>query len=197
MHSHHVDDAQATSDAELILRSRDDPSAFGELYERHARAIHRYLAVRAGQAAAEDLLGDVFVVALRKRTDMEPHPSSSVLPWLYGIAANVLREHHRHVVAPVARPLRQMDPDEDWDAVDARLDAESRANELTRVLDGLSQEDRELLLLIAADGLTPSEAAAAIGITPIAARVRLHRARRRAQVLLSELREASLVRRGA
>lgn len=70
------------SDAELVLRSRLDPETFGAVYERHARAVHAYLARRVGPPAAQDLLGEVFVRAFAARTRTVPHPSGSALPWL-------------------------------------------------------------------------------------------------------------------
>ncbi len=68
----------------------------------------------------------------------------------------------------------------DWDAVDARLDAEANRGQLRSALTVLSERDRELLLLVAWEGLTPAEAAEVLGIGSVAARSRLHRARRRA-----------------
>jgi RNA polymerase sigma factor (sigma-70 family) len=75
----------------------------------------------------------------------------------------------------------------DWDAVDARLDARAECGRLRSALDGLSDSDRELLLLVAWEGLSHAEAAAALGISPVAARSRLHRARMRALKALQKL----------
>jgi RNA polymerase sigma-70 factor (ECF subfamily) len=74
----------------------------------------------------------------------------------------------------------------DWDAVDDRLDALAERGRLRTALDGLAAADRELLLLVAWEGLTPAEAAAALGISPVAARSRLHRARKRAMKALQQ-----------
>ena len=154
-----------------------EPESMGVLYERHAPAVFRYLARRAGPSAAEDLLSEVFIAALDGRTRVEAHASGSALPWLYGIARNVLRRHFRPGAAHwVAAP----DPGMDWDAVDARLDAEAKRGQLRSALTVLSERDRELLLLVAWEGLTPAEAAEVLGIGTVAARSRLHRARRRA-----------------
>ena len=83
------------SDAELLVRSRTSVEAFGVIYSRHATAVFRFLARRAGASTAEDLLGDVFTVAVEARLRARPHTSGSALPWLYGIARNVLRSHLR------------------------------------------------------------------------------------------------------
>jgi RNA polymerase sigma factor (sigma-70 family) len=164
-------------DSEILASLSGHPESMGVLYERHARAVFRYLARRAGPSAAEDLLSEVFVAALDGRTRVVAHDSGSALPWLYGIAMNVLRRHFRQGAAHwVAAEDRGMD----WDAVDARLDAEAKRGELRSALSVLSDRDRELLLLVAWEGLTPAEAAEVLGIGKVAARSRLHRARRRA-----------------
>jgi RNA polymerase sigma-70 factor (ECF subfamily) len=68
----------------------------------------------------------------------------------------------------------------DWDAVEARLDAQARRGELRAALSVLSPAERDLLLLVAWEELTPAEAALVVGISQVAARSRLHRARMRA-----------------
>lgn len=169
------------SDADLLLRARVRPELLGVLYERHARSVHGYLARRAGTQAADDLLGDVFVAAVAGRLRVTPHDSGSALPWLYGIAANVLRSRRPQRPVPVDADVM------DWDAVDARLDAAARRRELRAALAGLTDAERELLLLVAWEGLTPSEAGEVLGLTAVAARSRLHRARTRAQAALDAL----------
>ena len=164
-------------DSEILASLPSQPEPMGVLYERHAPAVFRYLARRAGPSAAEDLLSEVFVAALDGRTRLVAHDSGSALPWLYGIAMNVLRRHFRQG-AP--RWVAAGDPGMDWDAVDARLDAEAKRGQLRSALNVLSESDRELLLLVAWEGLTPAEAAEVLGIGKVAARSRLHRARRRA-----------------
>ncbi len=66
-----------TSDAELLVRSRTSVEAFGVIYTRHALAVHRYLSSRAGSATAEDLLGEVFTVAVEARLRVKPRTSGS------------------------------------------------------------------------------------------------------------------------
>ena len=165
------------SDSEILASLPDRPEAMGVLYERHAAAVFRYLARRAGPSTAEDLLSEVFIAALDGGTRVVAHESGSALPWLYGIAMNVLRRNFRQ---KSARRVAAQDPEMDWDAVDARLDAEAKREQLRSALNVLSHHDRELLLLVAWEGLTPAEAAEVLGIGKVAARSRLHRARRRA-----------------
>ncbi|NKY10040.1 RNA polymerase sigma factor [Cellulomonas hominis] len=176
-----MEDAQ--SDADLLARARTHPEILGVLYERHAVAVHRYLSRRVGTGPADDLLGEVFLAAVEARLRVQPHPSGSTLPWLYGIAGNVVRGHLRR--RPGWTPA--LADDVDWDAVDDRVDAVARRGELRAALGTLSVEDRQIVLLVAWDGLTPTEAADALGISPVAARSRLHRARSRAQAALATL----------
>lgn len=175
------------TDADLLAMSRATPDLFGVIYARHAGAVHRFLARRVGAVAADDLLGEVFVVAVGARLRVKQHPSGSALPWLYGIASNVIRSHRRQAVAAV-EPGERLSFD--WDAIDARLDAVGRREELRAVLDALTDAERELLLLVAWEELSPTEAAEVLGLTAVAARSRLHRARTRAQAVLSALAAA-------
>ncbi|WP_188110474.1 RNA polymerase sigma factor [Aeromicrobium ginsengisoli] len=173
-----------TSDAELLVRSRTSVEAFGVIYTRHAPAVHRYLSRRAGAGIAEDLLAEVFTVAVEARLRVKPHASGSALPWLYGIARNVLRAHLRQ---RSSQSSHDDSFDLDWDAVDARLDASSLRSRLRHALEQLSPGEREVLLLVGWEQLTVSEAAEALGISGVAARSRLHRARTRAESLLSAI----------
>jgi RNA polymerase sigma-70 factor (ECF subfamily) len=137
---------QQPPDSEILASLCGQPEAMGMLYQRHAPAVYRYLARRAGPSAAEDLLSEVFIAALDGRTRVVPHDSGSALPWLYGIALNVLRRHFRQkaAVSVVAE-----DQGIDWDAVDTRLDAEAQREQFWSALSVLSPRDRELLLLVA------------------------------------------------
>lgn len=181
----HKQDVNPTTDAEILRRSRLDPTAFGELFDRHAPAVHRYLARRAGNAA-DDLLSEVFLRAIEARIRVRPHESESALPWLYGIARNVIRGHLR----ARDRPLVEFrDEHVDWDAVDARLDATAVTGELRRALAELSDIEREVLLLVSWEQLTITEAATVLDISATAARSRLHRARARAAAALAAMEE--------
>jgi RNA polymerase sigma factor (sigma-70 family) len=170
------------SDDAVLAGLRDQPELIGVLYERHASAVFRFLVRRVGPGAAEDLLSEVFVAALGARTRVVGHHSGSALPWLYGIALNVVRHHLRHAVAP--GPVL-VDLGMDWDAVAARLDAQAQRGQLRAALGALSAVERDLLLLVAWEGLTPAQAADTLGISKVAARSRLHRARQRAAQTLA------------
>lgn len=175
-------------DDELLALAATRPDVLGVIYERHAAAVFRFLARRVGPAPAEDLLGQVFEAAVAARVRVRPHESGSALPWLYGIATNVVRSHLRRRRGTTV--LADVDV-VDWDAVDARLDATSRRADLRIALAALSDTDRELLLLVAWDGLSPAEAGQVLGFSGVASRSRLHRARARAQAALNQTTSAA------
>lgn len=91
------------SDHHCIMRSLDEPELFGELFRRHGPALLRYLTLRVGDRHAEDLTAEAFVRAFDARAQFRPLYDSA-LPWLYGIAANLIREQ-RKKEARAARAL--------------------------------------------------------------------------------------------
>lgn len=148
-------------------------SRFEELYAQYYGRVLGYVLRRDSAAGAADVVADVFLVAWRRLDQVPDDP----LPWLLAVArktlANQRRGRERRValgeaVANTLRTERQAEP-----AVDAEMAV--LANAVRR----LTEPDRELLRLIAWDGLTTREAARVLGISHTACRVRLHRIRRR------------------
>ena len=162
------------TDSALIEQSvQGRADAFVEVVQRHEAAVHGFLARRAGQQAAGDLLGEVWVRAFAARGGYDPaHPGAR--PWLYGIARNVLRAYWRSRQDTNAAAEEAVDP---WDDVIDRLDSAAQARELISALQALPVPERDVLLLVAWEQLSPAEAAAVLGIPPGTVRSRLHRAR--------------------
>jgi RNA polymerase sigma factor (sigma-70 family) len=159
------------------------PDAFVEVVRRHEVAVYGFLARRAGREVADDLLGEVWLRAFAARGGYEPSHADA-LPWLYGIARNVLREYWRASLRAAQAPAPDVvDP---WDEVDARLDSDARARALAAAVRALRASDREVLLLVAWEQLTPAEAADVLGIPQGTARSRLHRARTALRLALGE-----------
>jgi RNA polymerase sigma-70 factor (ECF subfamily) len=172
------------TDGTLIERScRGRPDAFVEVVRRHETAVHAFLARRAGPLDAADLLGEVWVRALAGRGGYDP-ACPDARPWLYGIARNVLRAHWRARRPPATAPEHAADP---WDAVVDRLDATALAGQLAAALRALPAAEREVLLLVAWEELTPAQAAAVLGVPQGTARSRLHRARAALRLALEEV----------
>jgi DNA-directed RNA polymerase specialized sigma24 family protein len=108
-------DLQAGDDALWEASSRGDGRAFAEIYERYASTIYNYLFQRlADWSEAEDLTAVVFLEAFRRRSDVVVD-EGKLLPWLYGVATNVLHNRrraqfrHRRLLARLA-PLSECDP---------------------------------------------------------------------------------------
>jgi len=164
----------AETDGTLIERSaRGRPDAFVEVILRHEVAVHGFLSRRAGRQVADDLLGEVWTRAFAGRAGFDP-AHADARPWLYGIARNVLRAHWRASRGD-GRPGEEVaDP---WDEVIDRLDSAAQAKPLISAVRALSAEERDVLLLVAWEQLTPAQAATVLGIPQGTARSRLHRAR--------------------
>lgn len=170
------------SDADLWERSRaGDVDAFGLLFERHARLIFNYCFRRVGQReTAEDLLSLVFLEAWRRRG--KALPPDKVLPWLYGIATNVVhhqRRSARRFAAAMSRlPMPDTEP-EFSGATDDRLDYERRAKEALGRLRTLPVREQDVLVLCVGMELSYEDAALALGLPVGTVRSRLSRARAR------------------
>jgi RNA polymerase sigma-70 factor (ECF subfamily) len=173
-------------DSSLWSRSgTGDADAFGLLFERHAKAIYNFCFRRTGSwEAAEDLLSIVFLVAWRRRN--QELPPGKVLPWLYGIATNVVRNRrrsewrHRAALArvPAARPEAGFDADSE-----ERLDDEGRMREALSLLARLPRRELDVFVLCAWSGLSYEDAALALGVPVGTVRSRLSRARQRLREL--------------
>ena len=162
------------TDEQLLGWSKaDDPAAFIELFWRHGAAVHAYLARRTGREDADDLLSEVWLRAFKGRGSYDcRYPDAR--PWLYGIARNVLRAHWREAARPLAfTEEAAVDP---WSDADRRLDAAAQVEMLRPTLATLSEDEREVLLLVVWEQLAPAEVAVTLGIPQGTARSRLHRA---------------------
>ncbi len=150
------------TDAQIVSWSTiGDSSAFVELTWRHNVAIHQYLSRRAGRAQADDLVGEVWVQAFRARSSYD-HAWPDARPWLYGRARNVLRARWRAMARPAPRiPTAVSDP---WPELDEQLDAEARRPELKRAFESLTDDEREVLLLLAWEQLSQAEIAFMLGV---------------------------------
>jgi RNA polymerase sigma-70 factor (ECF subfamily) len=164
-------------DGRTIAASIRQGDRFATIFDRHAPAIHRYLQRRVGEQAAEDVLGETFLIAFRRRGSFDPERSDA-RPWLYGIAAKLVVDHHRRETRQrgiVGLPDRATD--EHADEVADRVSAQSQQAILRAALDRLSDDDREVLMLIAWEELSYAEVAEAMRIPVGTVRSRLHRAR--------------------
>ena len=176
------------TDAALWQRAAaGDTAAFGTIFERHATTVYNYCFRRTGNwAQAEELTAIVFLEAWRRRTQVQLERDEAI-PWLLGVATNVLRNlrrsQRRHRAALERLPRERV---ADFAAdVDARLDDERQMRATLRALDKLSRSDQDVLALCVWEELTYEQAALALGIPVGTVRSRLSRARARLRELSS------------
>jgi RNA polymerase sigma-70 factor (ECF subfamily) len=161
--------------------------SFDDAFAAEFAPLHRYLARRLGASAADDLAAETFAVAFRNWDRLDPE--RPVRPWLYGIAANLVRHHwrkERRMLRAYART--GVDPvfAEEDEAVE-RADAEARHRELATALAALRRDEREILLLHAWAELTDSEIADALGVPAGTVKSRLSRTREKLWNRLTEV----------
>lgn len=169
------------TDASSIRRSLADAEAFAPVFDRHARAIHRYLSRRVGTDIADDLTGETFLVAFDRREKYDT-TYADALPWLYGIATKLLGRHRRRESGYWRAWARTgTDPVQEChaDAVSRQVTAQNAAREIAGSLAALPAAQRDVLLLVAWQELEYEEVARALGIPIGTVRSRLHRARTR------------------
>jgi RNA polymerase sigma-70 factor (ECF subfamily) len=177
---------------ELTIRARlraGDPAAFGALYDSCAGAVHRHAVRWTGDwSAAEDVVSLTFLEAWRLRERLLPE-GDNALPWLLGIATNVLRNRgraaRRHREALQRLPERLTVPDFADELVDRMHDTD-RLTAARAALDRLRRPDREVVMLCVWSGLDYVAAAEALGVPVGTVRSRLSRARRRLKDLVAE-----------
>lgn len=148
----------------------ESEARFELLYARHAPAVKGYLLRRCDPTNVDDALAEVFVVCWRRLHELPADP----LPWLLGVARRVLSTHRRSERRRLALQSRLAETLVESIEV---YSVEDRV--LVDALARLSEADQELLLLIAWEGLSPSQVATVLGAKPATVRVRLLRARRR------------------
>jgi RNA polymerase sigma-70 factor (ECF subfamily) len=151
-------------------------------FEQHHGAVYRYALRRTrDSAAAEEVVAEVFAVVWRRHAELPDDP----LPWLYGIARNTLANRRRS--ARRQRRLAQR-------LITTERTVNGRAEGSETVVDSdaalwalgrLKETDRELLMLIAWEGLSPSDAAQVLGCSEASLRTRLSRARARLEQIMS------------
>jgi RNA polymerase sigma-70 factor (ECF subfamily) len=162
------------------LADEETIERFTVLYDEYYSRVYAYTVSRFGRQLADEVVSEVFLIAWQRICDV-PQP---VLPWLLAVARNTALSQFRAAARQqsIAAELAA------W-AADAEADvAVEVADRLTviRALATLSEQDRELLTLVAWHGLPASAAAQVVGCSAAAYFVRLHRARRRLERAINE-----------
>src|SRR6478609_1765539 len=175
--------------------SGDAEARFRELYETTYDDLMRFAQRRVDRSCVEDLVAETMLVAWR-RFDQLPPERGDARAWLFGIARNLLLNTHRGerrrgaLEVRIAETALTRAPTDVAEVVARRVD-------LSRAWRRLSPQHQETLALAVWDNLTSAEAAIVLGISPVAYRLRLSRARRALRVLADHLAEPAVVTGGA
>lgn len=169
------------SDRDRIARAQaGDRAAVELLWDAHAPKLYGYLlhTVR-DRTLADDLFQSTWVHAIEALPSYEHRGTFTA--WLIAIARNECRQHWRSSQRITALDLDQHDV-----ADGASAQSRETQDAVTRALRTLTEDDRELLRLRYIVGLPTNEIARVLAVSPIAARVRIHRARRHARAALTD-----------
>jgi RNA polymerase sigma factor (sigma-70 family) len=169
-----------------------DPEIFEVFYRQHVDGIQGFVARRVCDPEhAADLTAEVFLAAISAAHRYRP-ARGAPKAWLYGIARTIVAADRRQVARRQTREERfrasAMLDENDAAQIEARIEAAAKLRHLYEAMDRLAEAERAILELVAIDELSLTEAATAVGVRPVTARVRLYRARRK---LRAELETAS------
>ena len=168
---------------------------FERLYRANVEAVTAYFARRSADPhVVADLTADTFVAVITSFESFDPRKGTA-RAWVFGIARRVyasyceaysLQEHKLRRLAG----RRDLDPDQVEELLD-RIDAQRAGRDLVTGLTALPERDRAVIELVDIAGFAPKEAAATLGLTPGAVRMRLMRTRaqlRRQATLTNQVR---------
>lgn len=175
--------------AEQLRWIGTDPELFEAFYREQVEDLQRFVARRVGdRERAADLTAEIFLAAIESAHRYRPRRGAPKA-WLYGIARIVVASDRRQRGREQVRTERlrghALLDEDDGARMDARIDAVAQSRRLYEAMDRLSEGERAVLELVALDELGLAEAAAAAGVRPVTARVRLHRARRKLRAELA------------
>lgn len=149
---------KAISDEALLRESLERPERLAEFFDAYHGEIYRYVVSRLSVGHADDLAAEAFLVAFRGRARFTATSGSNVRAWLYGIATNLIRRHHRteerkcRVLGRAEAAERVIDGYHDDNRIVERDAAHGVQRDLATALRSLKRADRDVLLLVALAG---------------------------------------------
>lgn len=156
----------------------DRRARFEEIYEAYSGLILAYAARRTSDVNdAADVVAETFTVAWRRLNDVPE--GEAARPWLYGVARRVLANQRRGLERRIRLYERLQAELTEAAGDSSSVDDEGDLVLVAEALAQLPDRDRELLTLVAWDGLSREDIAAMLECSPATVRVRLHRARKR------------------
>ncbi|MGH9433695.1 MAG: RNA polymerase sigma factor [Terriglobia bacterium] len=163
---------ESSNDLWLVNAARQgDRAAFGQLYDRYARLVHGILLTRVPFNAVDDLVQDVFLLALRRLSALRD--AASFGSWLAAITRNRANDYHRQSRSTV--DLTETGPSDGFEGAVPGAESVADAAGILGVIRSLPETYRETLTLRLVEGMTGPEIAARTGLTPGSVRVNLHR----------------------
>ena len=168
------------SSRDVAAARAGDRDAYGRLYERHRRAVHGLLLAHGRRADVDDLLQEAFLIGWRELGGLRD--AHAFAPWIARIARRLAGRARRtarlaeHAIDTALEPVAR-------DATDAGADGATLDVVLSEI-GALPASYREALLLRLVEDLSPAEIAAALGRSPGAVRVHLHRGMQRLRTRL-------------
>ena len=170
------------TDQDLLSRLSADPAVFETFYWRHLDRVIGFAARRVREPAdVADVVAATFLTVLTAARSYDPGRGEPTA-WLLGITARLIarenRRRYRENAATARIVGRRLIDASDIERLEERIDAARSGPQALEALSRLKPKAREVLLLVSADGLSPTEAARVLGISAAACRMRLSSARR-------------------
>ncbi len=169
--------------------AQGDEAAFTELFERHAQAVWNHAYRLTGSwASAEDLTSNTFLIAWRKRAEVQL-VRDSALPWLYTVAGNLARTEHRGARRRLRLLSKTPEPPvvpDHADEVAEQLDGEERLRQVIEAVRSLPKSQRQVVELCLLGDLPIADAAALLRVAEVTVRSHISRARAQLRTLLQE-----------
>ncbi len=176
---------KTSEDALLVSAARGgDRDAFGRLYDRYARLVHGILLARLPPGEVEDLVQEVFLLAMRRLTTLRDDGAFGA--WLAAIARNRANDYHRR------SPVMSMLPEAAAESVEREDPPRAEALAVLAKIRTLPEAYRETLILRLVQGMTGPEIATRTGLTPGSVRVNLHRGMQQLREKLGQRRSGGL-----
>lgn len=171
--------AEISDDIRLVIAAREgDRAAFGRLYDRYARMVHGILLSRVPPGEVDDLVQDVFLLALRRLHTLRE--TAAFGGWLATIARNRANDYYRR------RPAAVELPQEAAEELPGGMQSEAEAMAILAAIRTLPEAYRETLIMRLVEGMSGPEIAVRTGLTPGSVRVNLHRGMQQLRERLAE-----------
>ena len=163
--------------------SRTAETRFADIYRREYPAVLGFVTRRTERDRAEDIVHETFTTAWQRFADL-PQNDDEVKPWLFGVARNHLLRDQRSSARRGAFWVRVAQHTDLHD--DGHADAVNNQVDLTAAWNSLSPQHQEVIALAGWEGLTSEEAGQVLGISAVAYRLRLRKARAALKLALNQ-----------